>query len=97
MVEGCVSQECSWQRWEELDRSGRRDFIEIKVADTGCGISKEHMSKIFEPFFSTKGQKGTGLGLAVVWGIVDSHNGTISVESAPGAGTTFTIRIPVEA
>jgi len=50
---------------------------------------------LFEPFSTTKGQKGTGLGLAVTWGIVDNHNGTISVDSKVGSGTTFTIRIPV--
>ena len=58
------------------------------------GISKEELSKIFEPFYTTKGQKGTGLGLAVIWGIVDNHNGTINVESKINTGTTFTIRLP---
>ena len=70
--------------------------MELKIHDTGCGISKEDLPKIFEPFYSTKGQKGNGLGLAVIWGIIDNHNGTIRVESQVGAGTTFTIRIPVK-
>ena len=58
------------------------------------GISRDDLTKIFEPFFSTKGQKGNGLGLAVIWGIIDNHNGTINVESEVGKGTTFTIRLP---
>lgn len=71
------------------------DSIEIKVADNGCGISETNLPKIFDPFFTTKGHTGTGLGLAVVQGIIDNHNGTISVKSAVGKGTTFTIRLPL--
>ncbi|MEW6527520.1 MAG: [Fe-Fe] hydrogenase large subunit C-terminal domain-containing protein [Spirochaetota bacterium] len=68
----------------------------IKVADTGCGISEENINKIFDPFFTTKPQgKGTGLGLAVVFGIIRQHDGTINVESEVGKGTTFTITLPV--
>jgi two-component system NtrC family sensor kinase len=96
MVECCTNRACTWQRWSALDESGEREFVEIRVADTGGGIAKEDIPRLFEPFFSTKGQKGTGLGLAVIWGIIDNHNGTITVESAPGAGTTFVIRLPVE-
>lgn len=96
MVEGCTSRECTWQRWAELDQSGARDFVEMRIRDTGDGIAPEELPRIFEPFYSTKGQKGTGLGLAVIWGIIDNHNGTIVVESALGAGTTFVIRIPVD-
>jgi two-component system NtrC family sensor kinase len=96
MVEHCTQRACAWQRWSALEESGERDFVEIRVADTGCGIAAEDIPRLFEPFYSTKGQKGTGLGLAVIWGIIDTHNGTIAVESAPGAGTTFVIRLPVE-
>jgi two-component system NtrC family sensor kinase len=95
MVEGCAGKKCGWQRWQELDKSGRKEFVELKVTDTGCGIAKSELPMIFEPFYSTKGQKGTGLGLAVIWGIIDNHDGTISVESEVGVGTTFVIRIPV--
>ncbi|MCI0691079.1 ATP-binding protein [candidate division KSB1 bacterium] len=70
--------------------------IRITMSDTGCGISPENLQKIFEPFFSTKGKKGYGLGLAVVWGIIEKHNGRITVESEVGKGTTFTILLPVE-
>ena len=96
MVEGCTRMECNWHRWEEVDASGHKDFVELKIRDTGSGISKEDLPKIFEPFYSTKGQKGNGLGLAVIWGIIDNHNGTIRVDSQVGAGTIFTIRIPVK-
>jgi len=94
IYEVCSSENSNWENWEFVDSSGFKDYIEIKVEDTGSGISEEDLSKIFEPFFSTKGQKGTGLGLAVIWGIIDNHNGTINVESKVGRGTTFTIRLP---
>jgi len=71
-------------------------FIEIKISDTGCGILQEHLSKLFDPFFSTKSAKeGTGLGLSVSLGIVERHNGTIDVKSKVGEGSTFIIRFPI--
>ena len=94
IYEVCSSENSNWENWEFVDSSGFKEYIEIKVVDTGFGISNEDLPKIFEPFFSTKGQKGTGLGLAVIWGIIDNHNGTINVESEVGKGTTFTIRLP---
>ncbi|MBI3454574.1 MAG: GAF domain-containing protein [Candidatus Rokubacteria bacterium] len=69
--------------------------IEVSVADTGVGMPEEVRRRIFEPFFSTKGPKGTGLGLAMVYGIVSRHGGTVTVASREGAGSTFTIRLPV--
>lgn len=95
MFEGCINPQCDWQKWASVDEAGVRDYIEIKVSDNGVGIPKEDLSRIFEPFYSTKGQKGTGLGLAVIWGIIDNHNGTINVESNIGKGTTFSILLPV--
>jgi len=69
---------------------------ELSVADNGHGMGEEIMDKIFEPFFSTKdSDEGTGLGLSVVRGIVEGHQGTISVESVVGEGTTFRIRLPL--
>ncbi len=68
--------------------------IEIRVSDTGCGIAPENLPKIFDPFFSTKGPKGTGLGLAVAWGIVEKHSGRIEVDSEVGKGTTFRVLLP---
>jgi two-component system NtrC family sensor kinase len=66
----------------------------ITVADTGPGIDQEQQERLFSPFFSTK-QNGTGLGLAVSWGIVRNHGGTITVHSAPGAGARFVVTLPL--
>jgi len=72
------------------------DYIEIKVSDTGTGIQPEIMKKIFEPYFTTKTiGEGTGMGLAMVHGIVESYNGKIVVDSALGGGSTFTICLPI--
>lgn len=96
MFEGCINPKCDWQRWTFVDEAGVRDYVEIKISDNGIGISKEDLPRIFEPFYSTKGQKGTGLGLAVIWGIIDNHDGTINVESEIGKGTTFSILLPIK-
>ncbi len=71
------------------------DFLEISISDTGCGIPQNEIKNIFEPFFTTKEQgKGTGLGLSAVYGMVQDHDGAISVYSEEGAGTTFNIYLP---
>jgi len=71
-------------------------FVEMVFADTGKGIAGENLKKIFDPFFTTKDQtKGTGLGLAVSYGIIKKHGGDIEVVSVVGEGTTFTVRLPV--
>jgi len=70
-------------------------FVRLSVADTGCGIAPEIMPRIFDPFFTTKPLgKGTGLGLATVFGIAKQHEGWVEVESQPGYGSTFHIFIP---
>jgi two-component system NtrC family sensor kinase len=71
--------------------------ITIQFEDNGCGIGQEMMSKIFDPFFSTKAAKGTGLGLSVSYGIVEQHSGKIDVQSELGKGTTVTVTLPVAA
>jgi PAS domain S-box-containing protein len=74
---------------------GERDTITVEVADTGIGIAPENVARVYDPFFTTKGVgRGTGLGLAISYGIVQEHSGHITVESAPGRGTTFRITLP---
>jgi signal transduction histidine kinase len=71
------------------------ESLKVIVRDTGVGIPKDHINNIFDPFFTTKEiGKGTGLGLSVSYGIIQKHQGTISVESEVGKGTTFTIVLP---
>ena len=73
-------------------------MVEIAIADNGCGIAAADLQRIFDPFFTTKEVgKGTGLGLSVSHGIVNSHGGTIEVESTVGVGSTFRVRLPLEA
>lgn len=75
----------------------RDGMVEISFTDTGCGINKENLSKIFTPFFTTKETgKGTGLGLAISYGIIQSHGGDIEVESEAGKGATFRVKLPIE-
>ena len=70
-------------------------YLQLIIADTGCGISKEVIPRIFEPFFTTKGRgEGTGMGLSTAYGIIKDMDGAISVYSEPGMGTTFQILIP---
>jgi signal transduction histidine kinase len=72
-------------------------FVHIRVEDTGCGIQNEDLPHVFDPFFTRKGEgKGLGLGLSTVCGIIERHRGSISVESEPGRGSVFTIRLPVD-
>ncbi|HZK79746.1 MAG TPA: ATP-binding protein [Humisphaera sp.] len=85
--EGLIRVECHY------DEPNRQTILE--VIDNGAGIAPSMMKHMFELFHSTKGNRGTGLGLAVAKKIVDEHEGSISVRSAPGQGTTFTIRLPV--
>lgn len=73
-------------------------FVRVNFSDTGCGIPEENLNRIFDPFFTTKAdKKGTGLGLAVSYGIIDRHRGRIEVQSEIDRGTTFIIQLPVEA
>jgi PAS domain S-box-containing protein len=69
--------------------------VVFSVTDTGIGIAADQLIKVFEPFWSTKGSKGTGMGLASSYGIVKSYNGEITVSSKPGEGSTFTVRFPL--
>jgi len=76
--------------------SGDADKVYIEISDTGTGIREEHLDKIFDSFFTTKGEvKGVGLGLSVCYGFIEDHGGDIEVKSRVGKGTTFTISLPV--
>jgi PAS domain S-box-containing protein len=76
--------------------SVRLDSVEIAVRDTGCGMPSDIQERVFDPFFTTKAVgEGTGLGLSIAHGIIQSHKGAISVESAPRRGTSFTVSLPM--
>jgi len=75
-----------------MDAAGKQMIIEIQ--DTGCGVQPDHLNRLFEPFFSTK-KSGSGLGLAVSYGIVQNHHGQLTVESSPGKGACFTLTLPI--
>jgi signal transduction histidine kinase len=68
--------------------------VEYQVIDNGCGMDKESKEKIFQGFYSTKGTKGTGIGLMITKKMVDGHKGIIEVESEKGAGSKFIIKLP---
>lgn len=78
-----------------VSTSTSEERVMISVADTGCGMTDAERARCLEPFFTTKGDNGTGLGLAVVYGIVQRHGGTIEIASEKGYGATFTIALPV--
>jgi nitrogen-specific signal transduction histidine kinase len=71
------------------------ESVHVQIRDTGNGIAEEHLPHIFEPFFSTKDEKGTGLGLWVSQGIVQAHGGSIKLRSRQGRGTTFSVALPI--
>jgi CheY-like chemotaxis protein len=72
-------------------------FVRLTVTDSGSGIAPEHLPRIFEPFFTTKGVgRGTGLGLATIYGIVQQHRGWITVDSQPGRGSSFHVHLPAD-
>jgi signal transduction histidine kinase len=73
------------------------ETVSIEISDTGCGIQKENLSRIFDPFYTTKAVgKGTGLGLSLSYSIVQKHDGTLGVESEVGRGTTFRLTLPIK-
>ncbi|MCC6891298.1 MAG: response regulator [Anaerolineae bacterium] len=92
-----LNAQAAMDRGGKLSISGWVDKGEIFIqfADSGCGIPEEQINKIFDPFFSTK-PNGTGLGLFVSYGIIQSHNGIINVDSVVNKGTTFTVQLPAE-
>ena len=82
--------------WLSVSSRNEGDEVVVEVADTGSGIQVEHLGRIYDPFFTTKPiGKGTGLGLSITYGIVQEHEGTITVDSAAGQGTRFVLRFPL--
>ncbi len=80
----------------EPSGNGADEQLVLEVADTGTGMSEETRRRCLEPFFTTKGDEGTGLGLAMVYGAVQRHGGTIDLQSTLGVGTSFTLRLPLQ-
>jgi nitrogen-specific signal transduction histidine kinase len=78
----------------ELRARTRERAVIVEVADSGIGMPVDVQARIFEPYFTTKGEQGTGLGLPMVFGIVERHGGSVAVESAPGQGTTIRLTLP---
>ena len=85
---GTVSLECNFNPDDQQ--------ATIIIADNGCGVDRKTLKQLFKPFFSTKGIRGTGLGLAVTQKVIKEHGGGIRMESLPGVGTHFTIRLSSE-
>jgi two-component system, NtrC family, sensor kinase len=82
--------------WLSVETHIEGDSAVLKVSDTGAGIHPDHISRIYDPFFTTKAMgQGTGLGLSITYGIVREHDGTISCESSPGKGSRFTLSLPL--
>jgi signal transduction histidine kinase len=81
----------------KLEQPDPRTWVEVEIADTGCGMEAEQIAQIFQPFFTTKkARRGTGLGLAIAMETVQAHGGQIKVDSVPGKGSRFTIVLPTD-
>jgi len=95
-IEACRRGEARDDRTVKIGGCAEAGTLFLQVSDDGIGMSEEVKEKLFNRFYSTKGSKGTGLGLVITRKVVEEHGGTIHVESKPGKGTTFTIEIPVQ-
>ena len=97
-IEEVIGRDPSQKGMIKIETINKEDSIEIKISDTGIGISKDKISRIFEPFFTTKEVgKGTGQGLTIAHDIiVNKHHGEITVSSMPGKGATFKVILPVK-
>jgi signal transduction histidine kinase len=95
-IDACIFYEDESKNWQIRVKTANEKYniIRFEVQDNGVGMNQETINNLFTSFFSTKGDKGTGLGLAVTKKLVEEHKGTIDVESQPGKGATFTIRLP---
>ncbi|MBW2674089.1 MAG: response regulator [Deltaproteobacteria bacterium] len=98
-VDACIFDLDNTKQQHEVSvktRLEKGNIIRFEVADNGCGMNEEVKNKIFTAFFSTKGGKGTGLGLLVIQKLIDEHGGSIKIDSEVGKGSTFTVRLPYE-
>jgi len=95
-IDACTDLSCTPRAREVTVRTSKPQgwAVEYEVSDNGCGMDEETQIKVFQTFFSTKGSKGTGLGLMIAKKIVDEHGGVISLSSEKGKGATFTVRLP---
>lgn len=95
-VDACTDISCASKACEVTVRTSKPKgwAVEYRVSDNGCGMDEETKGKVFQTFFSTKGSRGTGLGLMIAKKIVDEHGGAISLSSESGKGTTVTVRLP---
>ena len=95
-IDACLFDEDTGKQWKVSLKSAREKgaMIRFEVSDNGAGMSAEVLQKLFTSFFSTKGRRGTGLGLMVTRKMIEEHRGSIEVTSEPGKGTTFTVRLP---
>lgn len=87
---------CSYSGSDPAGEQVTSPMVVIEVRDTGIGMLANIQKRIFDPFFTTKGARGTGMGLAVAHGIIQRHHGSITVRSAPGMGSTFTVALPMQ-
>jgi signal transduction histidine kinase len=95
-IDACTDISCTSKTCEVFLRTSKPQgwAVEYEVADNGCGMDEETRKKIFQIFFSTKGSRGTGLGLMIAKKIVDEHGGVIDLSSDKGSGTVFRVRLP---
>ena len=95
-VDACLFDENMDKKWcvRLITTKEKGNFIKFDVIDNGAGMDEDVMKKLFTSFFSTKGHRGTGLGLMVTRKHIEEHKGDIKVESQPGKGTTFSFRLP---
>ena len=97
-IDACLFDENTDKDWYVNLKTTRESdrLIRFDVSDNGSGMSEELQEKLFTSFFSTKGHRGTGLGLMVTRKLVEEHGGSIEVDSQPGVGTTFTMHLPYD-
>ncbi|MBU2629876.1 MAG: HAMP domain-containing histidine kinase, partial [Proteobacteria bacterium] len=97
-IDACIEDENTSKKHEVKIKSykDKNNMICFEVTDNGSGMDENTRKQLFNPMFSTKGGKGTGLGLLVTGKLIEEHNGVIEIETSPGKGSTFTVKLPYE-